>query len=187
MSSGLMVYAVDIDKLLAVCGSGDRRVRQTINERARPRIAQLEADFGKASITTAINHFIDGEDRTLDGVVYSYAYNVMVDYYFGEFLDNSYFYPGWYNGSAEKSKRIDADLEAAGASVRLKDLDALGAPIAFPHPEDFPGYGWWSTEMVSVSLPALRACAAKSSELQAIWRWLERAAGKNQGIVGFVF
>jgi hypothetical protein len=186
MGYGIMVYAVDLDKVTAACGSGNNTMRRAIKGRFRSAIAStdqqldLSSEDGGPSVFAAIDHLIMGSERPFPGFVYAYAYKYIVEH-FGRSLDNGLFYPA----RGEFFSSVDSQLKAAGCRVELSELMTYSAPVSFPMPNDFPYFGWWSAQECAASLVALRACGSKTCEMTAIERWLADVAAKGEGIVGF--
>ncbi|GIG64433.1 DUF7691 family protein [Phytomonospora endophytica] len=185
MGYGVMAYSVDIDKLVALCGSGDDRMRRVISGKSRESIYRtndqlgLSNERGEPSVFTAINHLILGEEMTLEGYMYGYAFKYIVEFS-GRFLSNGPFYPC---SSDYLSDTVDAELAEVGASVRMTDLIWDGAPVSFPRPDDFPMIGHWTAEQVAASVEPVRA--GTSEELKTIGTWLDQSAAQGRGIVGF--
>lgn len=185
MSYGVMAYAVDIDKLVALCGSGDDRMRRAISGRFRADIQRTNDNLGwsnergEPSVFTAINHLVMGEEQTLDGAMYGYAFKVIVEFS-GRFLDNGPFYPC---PSRYLSETVDVELAGVGATIRMSDLVFRGAPVSFPSPDDFPAIGHWTSDQVAANVEPLRA--GSSTELKTIAKWLDEATASHRGVVGF--
>lgn len=188
MGYGLMVYAVDPAKLIAACGSGDDSLRRGIHEIEGERLAQLDRNFdlagqkGGPSFSTAVDQLIMGGEKPFPSYLYGYAYEAIVDF-LGDFLDNSLFYPVSFQLMAE----IDLQLAKCGVPLRIKQLTSGASPAVIPRPDEFPAFGWWPPEEIGISLPRLQAKPAKSDEVNAIQKWLERTAGSKEAIVGFYY
>ena len=180
-----MAYAVDIDAVRAVCGSGDEQRRRAICGRFRADIARFNDEFelsndrGADNVFTAIGHLIAGGEKPLEGYLYGYGFKYIVEF-FGRFLDNGPFHPC---SSSFLSQQVDPAIEATGATLRMEDLIFAGAPVAFPPPDDFPAIGYWSAEDVAASVEPLRA--GTSDEVRTIASWTAEAAAAERGIVGF--
>lgn len=187
MSYGLMAYSVDIDKLQESCGSGNDALRRAISGRFKNYIASTNEqlgyanDRGEPSVFLAIRHLIMGDEQNLDRALYAYGFKYIVEY-FGKFLDNSLFYPASYDFLLDE---VGAQLTNAGATVKMFDLLNCRAPVSFPRPDDFPSYGYWSAESVATSVRPLETYSGKTEELESIQQWLEFAASRGEGIVGY--
>lgn len=187
MGYGVMAYAVDIDKLVALCGSGDDRTRRMVSGRFRERISQLNLDLdwsnerGQPSVFEAIRHLVMGDEKTLDGAMYGYGLKFIVEF-LGQALDNAPFYPC---PARHLSETVDPQLAQAGATIRMTDLAFGGAPVPIPLPDDFPAIGHWTAEQVSANVEPLRTATGASAELKTIVAWLDQAVASGQGIVGF--
>lgn len=185
MGYGVMAYSVDIDGLVALCGGGDDRMRRVISGKYREDIYRANDELGwsnergEPSIFMAINHLVLGQEMTLPGVMYGYAFKYIVEFS-GPFLDNGPFYPC---SSQYLSDTVDAELAEVGATVRMSDLIYGGAPVSFPSPEDFPLIGYWSAEQVAESVEPVRVGAGE--ELKTIGKWLDQSAARGRGVVGF--
>ncbi|MBB6048954.1 DUF7691 family protein [Armatimonas rosea] len=188
MGYGLMVHSVDLDKILALCGSGNDTVRRSISGRFRQQIIQRNNDLdlsnerGEPSIFEGIRHLIMGGEKTLPGFVYSYAFEYLVEFY-AKTLDNSLFYTCKFDWLREE---IGEQLRAAGAVVEMDSL-LFERPIDAPAPDDFPVYGHWKAAAAAASIAPLRAVENKSEELAAILAWCEFAASRGEGIVGYYY
>jgi hypothetical protein len=188
MSYGVMAYAVDIDKLKALCGSGDNQTRRAVCGRFRADISRsndwfdLSGDRGAPNIFTAIEHLIMGNDKTLDGYLYGYGFKYIVEFS-GRMLDNGPFYPC---PSGYLSDTVDPAIRATGADLSTSDLIFGGAPVAFPSPDDFPAIGHWTADEVAAADEPLRAAGADAiEEVRTVAGWVTHATGRSQGIVGF--
>jgi hypothetical protein len=185
MGYGVMAYAVDIDKLVAFCGSGDDRMRRVISGKFREDIYRINDDLGwsnergEPSVFTAIKHLIMGEEKTLEGTMYGYGFKFIVEFS-GRFLDNGPFYPC---PSQYLSDTVDVELAGVGATISMSGLIFDGAPVSFPSPDDFPAIGHWTADQVADNVEPLRA--GSSTELKTISKWLDQAAATGRGVVGF--
>lgn len=124
MSYGLMVYSVDINKLISVCGSQDDALRRTISGRFKRDIASTNDQLaysnerGEPSVFMAIQHLIMGNDKTLDGALYACAFEY-INRHFGKFLDNNLFYPCSMNFLTEE---VNSHLTTAGTTLDMGNL-----------------------------------------------------------------
>jgi hypothetical protein len=186
MGYGLMVYSVNCDKIVEICGSGDDKLRRSISGRFKDDIASTNENLGysnergEPSVFLAIRHLIMGEEKNLPGVLYGYGLKYIVEY-FGKYLDNNLFYPC----NIEYLDEIDSQLAQTGASIKISDLIFQKLPIAFPIPSDFPLYGYWDAKTVGENVEYLQLCSEKTTEIQAIQQWLEFASIRGEGIVGY--
>jgi len=188
MGYGLAVYAVDLDAVAAACGSGDDKVRRMISGRFRRDIYSTNDqlgwsnDRGADSVFEAIRHLIMGaDDMRLPGAMYGYAYKYIIEFH-GRFLANDRFMPARQSWVSET---IQPQLAAAGVALNLDALYYGGAPVSFPSPDDFPGYGCWRRDAIAAALPILRAQPDLSPELAQIADWLSQAAAENKDLAAF--
>lgn len=177
-----MVYAVDFEKLKGALGSGDDKVRRSICGRFKQRLAQIGENSNDPNDGfEAVRHLIMGGERTLPGYIYGYAYECVVNFY-GRALDNGCFMPS----SRDDVEEIERQLKQVGVKLELMDFvyDHY-ALTPFPSSDDFPGYSYWKPTIVQENLPILQAYDGKTEADQMILSWLEYAAPRNEGIVGF--
>jgi hypothetical protein len=185
MGYGVMAYAVDIDALQQVCGSGDDARRRSICGRFRRDITRFNEEFdlsndrGADNLFTAIGHLVMGGEKPLPGYLYGYGFKYIVEF-FGRSLNNSRFYPC---PSSYLDEHVDPDIGATGATLRMSTLIFGGAPVSFPAPDGFPAIGHWSAGSVAANVELLRA--GTTDEVRAVASWAEQAATANRGIVGF--
>lgn len=189
MSYGVMAYAVDIDKVKALCGSGDNQTRRAVCGRFRADISRtneyfdLPGDKGAPNLFTAIEHLVMGGDKPLRGYLYGYGFKYIVEFLAGRMLDNGPLYPC---NSTYLFDTVDPALKATGADLSTSDLIYGGAPVSFPAPDDFPGIGYWSAEEVAAAEEPLRTVGDDTIEqVRAIADWVTRAKSRGQGIIGF--
>jgi hypothetical protein len=182
MSYGLMVYAVDFEKLKGALGSGDDKIRRSICGRFKQRLAQLGEDSATPEDGfEAVRHLIMGGQKTLPGYLYGYAYECIVDFY-GRALDNACFMP-CSHGYLEE---LEQQLQQSGVKLGLMDFVYYHkASIELPAPDDFPGYSYWTPAAVLENLPILQAYAGKTEADRMVLSWLEYTASRGEGIVGF--
>jgi hypothetical protein len=188
MGYGLMVYSVDIGQLTATIGSGDDGKRRAICGRFKRSIASINDQLGWSnergapSVFEAIRHLVMGDPKTLRGAMYGYGYKTIVEFH-GRFLDNSMLYPCPLDVMTDE---LDPQLAELGIDLSLSELGHASAPVEFPRPDDFPGYGYWSAERVKRALgPARDARTTLSPEILPVLGWLQHAAPLGHGIVGF--
>jgi hypothetical protein len=185
MGHGVMAYAVDIDAVQAVCGSGDDQRRRAICGRFRAGITRLNDEFdlsndrGADNVFTAIGHLVLGGDKTLDGYLYGYGFKYIVEFS-GRLLNNAPFYPC---PSSYLSEHVDPALKATGATLSMSDLIFRGAPVSFPPADGFPAIGYWTAGEVAAGVEPLRA--GTTDEVSTVAQWTAQAAAAGQGIVGF--
>jgi hypothetical protein len=182
MSYGLMVYAVDFEKLKGALGSGDDKVRRSICGRFKQRLAEIAENSNDPNDGfEAVRHLIMGGERTLSGYIYGYAYECVVDFY-GRALNNACFMPS----SHDHLEQLEQQLQQSGVKLGLMDFVYYHRALTeFPAPDDFPGYSYWEAAIVQENLPMLQAYGGKTEADQMVLSWLEYAAPRNEGIIGF--
>ncbi len=196
MSYGLMVYSVDLDKVIAACGSGDDKLRRMICGRFRNDLSRRqdwfssEIEGGAPSPFDAIRALIMGDPPMVGhGFMYGYAYKDLVGH-FGQSQYNNPFSPcnhAWIEA-------IGATLTTLGAStLSMSNLQYGGSPVKFPNPDDFPAFGYWSRDDVLAGNDLLNGPEFQSDlvppdhaeAIDAIRGWLTFAAGRRDAIVAF--
>lgn len=198
MSYCLMVYAARFDKLKPVFGSGDDKIRRMICGRFKSRLQQ-RADYFASDIQNGAPTPFDAIRALLIGPVpdkghgfmYAYAYETIVEH-FGRFLDNNAFSSIRWSYMEE----VEEGFKKAGLNEVLPFSDLYGgqALCKFPHPDDFPSFGYWSPETVvaghkrfqEIEIPADLEEYVKDA-LLAVRGWVNSAAGKGEGILGFYY
>jgi hypothetical protein len=192
MSGCLMVYSVNMDRLLATCGSGDKRLIQTLSRRYKHTIDLIFEDAAEAGIThwtpdgefLPVRHLIMGKaDSILPGDFYGYGFKFIVEH-MGYFLDNHVFCPTRLNFILDEAETL---LKASGATVRLSDLVMRGSPVAFPPPEGYPMIGYWRPDEIHDNNARLRGAALDRGVIASIRAWLAYAASRNEGIIGVYY
>lgn len=191
MGYGVMAWAVDIDKVTALCGSGDNQARRAVCGRFRTDIASsneyfdLSNDRGAPNLFTAIEHLVMGGEKPLDGYLYGYGFKYIVQFLAGRPLDNSAFYPC---PSSYIESTVDPALTATGAKLSVFGLIFDGAPVDFPMPDDFPGIGHWTADEVAAAEPHLQAAVPAgdaAEQVAAVAGWVATAKSRGHGVVGF--
>lgn len=198
MSYCLMVYAVRFDKLKPVFGSGDDKLRRMISGRFKSRLAQradwfsTEIENGSPTPFDAIKALIMGPvPEKGHGFMYAYAYETIVEH-FGRFLDNNAFSSIRWSFMEE----VEQGFKKSGLDEALpfQDLYLGKALCDFPRPDDFPSMGYWTPEKVvagqkrfgEIEMPNDVEPYVKDA-LLAVRGWVNSAAGKGEGIVGFYY
>jgi hypothetical protein len=192
VSYGLMVYAIDIDRLQSVCGGGDLDLYAAIIDKFRSEIANLNDSLGldvyhqsDPSLFEGIRHLITGAPKNFDGAIYGYGLEFIVRY-FGTFLNNSLFYP------------CDLNLLSEVVGDRLNGIVSIdrlifSRPIAkLPSPDDFPIYGHLTNAEVTAATQRLATVRAEYAdrewdELAFVIEWLQYAADRHLGLVGYYY
>lgn len=162
MGYGFMAYAIDLDALKAIVGSGKQ-----------PALDEALADFGNEAAgidalleshsdetnplptaRDALRQLIMGE-RLDDRIGFAYAYCLKhLCQVHGEFLDNS----TWYPAPPPFLDEVQTALEGAGVPRQTFSVDRLsdgGSPIPIPPVDDFPGIGFVARPAVREAFDAL--------------------------------
>ena len=190
-----MVYRVSFKRLGALCGS---RAQQLIN-RLSPDLAgdnDLDDDEDALqgepwlSSSEALRRIIMGDSVSPnDAAAYGMAM-IALYRYAGYPLDNAPLAPAdWQHILA-----VDAALAAEGVpeAIRLSRLLSGGLPIlGLPSPEPFPTLGYIPPEAVATGrawhkgFRWFRYPPELHPPIQFLHRWLQEAAGEEQGLVGY--
>jgi hypothetical protein len=191
MGYGLMVYAIDIDRLQAVCGSGDIELYEAIVDRYRSDIASVNTALdlesyhqSDPSIFEGIRHLIMGLPKNFDGAIYGYSVEFIVKY-FGTFLDNSMFYPCDLNFLSDT-------IGDRSIGISIDNLIFRRPITGLPFPDDFPMYGHISNSEVANVADLFRNILEEykdreMDELACIAGWFQFAADRQLGLVGYYY
>jgi hypothetical protein len=191
MSYGLMVYAVNIEQLQAVCGGGDMALYEKIIDRFRAHIADRNQSFDlrpyhqtDPSIFEGIRHLIMGHTKSFDGYIYGYGLEYIVRY-FGKPLNNEMFYPCDLN-------ILSTTIGDRLTDVQIDNLIFRGLLPGIPYPDDFPTYGHLKSAEVANAAIQLKDVLAdyadrEMNELAFIAAWLQYAANRHEGLVGYYY
>ncbi|TNY38298.1 DUF7691 family protein [Thermomonospora catenispora] len=140
MSYAIMSYAVRMESLEKVVGSGEERLFTTLVSRAEDELARLDEMMGDTlSARDALRHMIMGEEYDKEaGAVYGYCLKLLC-----EFLNDSTWLPndywsgmrfGWFDV-------VHGELKRAGVHFDPTDLIYGPIPFGLPSPDDFPNIG----------------------------------------------
>jgi hypothetical protein len=192
MSYGLMVYAVNIEQLQAVCGGGDMALYAQIIERFGAEMGEQDQQFGHQiyhpsdpSIAAGLRQLLlTGRGNAFDGYLYGYALEYIVRY-LGKRLNNQLFYP------CELSL-LSATIGNRLAGVQIDNLIFRGLLTDVTYPDDFPLYGHLTAAEVTTAAAQLQGVLADYADrdldaLAWIAAWLQYAADRNQGLVGYYY
>lgn len=147
LSCGLIVYAINIDELASVYGSGEGNLISWVQQQCHTRIASYDRELsqlierGAPSVLEAWEQIVRGE--TLNqryGAIYAYAIELYCEAFQQEYLNNAPFYPCSYQWLQE----VDFTLEELGIveEFRLVKLLDGSLPLPIPPPQDFPAFGY---------------------------------------------
>jgi hypothetical protein len=191
MSSGLMVYAVNIEQLQTVCGGGDLPLCEQILHRFREEIGTRNHELGlqpyhqsDPTLFDAIQHLIIGQTKVFDGDVYGYALEYIVRY-FGQSMNNAMFYPC-------DLSILSTTIGDRLTGVQIDNLVFRGLITGVPYPNDFPTYGHLKADEVANATAQLKDVSAyyvdrDMDELAFIAGWLEYATERHEGLVGYYY
>lgn len=187
MGYGFMIWAVDTNKLQQVAGSKDEKLRRMIGGRFKRNLAQLDDMFDNPTAYEALQQIIDGSiPEGARGSVYAYAFKLLVEH-FGKFQDNNCVYP-WNSPDAGP---INAALADMGVPFKFSQFEWTGLPVKIPSPDDFPGTGWVTPEVVRNVDAALANAKYSGNDshvrdvIEAMRGWFRNAAAKGWGLVSY--
>jgi hypothetical protein len=192
MSYGFMVYALDLDKLKAACGSSDDKLRRMICGRFKRDLQSHDEgkDEGELTVREALRQIImGGAPDSRSGSTYAYAFKLLCEH-FGKFLPNAPLLPIRLSFIDD----VDGALREMGAfdAVSLSKLAYRGLPINLPSPDDFPMTGYMTPEEIRPALAQLSAAKYAGEDrdiaeaIDCIQSWLKAASDKQQALVSFV-
>jgi hypothetical protein len=198
MSYGLMLYAVELDKVRAAVGSDDEKLRRSIGGRFKRDIAAADSWFSSAieggcpPRYEALRHLIHGAPR-VEGYAfqYAYAFKLLVEHY-GRFLDNDGFMPIGF----DYLEQVNAQLRALGVSaIDVESLAYFHPPVELPIPGDFPGVGYLELETLREGVAQFEAIEAGAiagiadsfmqTSIQNVRQWCQSCAQQGRGLVSF--
>jgi hypothetical protein len=192
MSYGLMVYAVNIEQLQAVCGGGDMALYAQIVERFGAEMGEQDRQFGHQiyhqsdpSMAAGLRQLLlTGRGNAFDGYIYGYALEYIVRF-LGKRLNNQLFYPCEINF-------LSATIGNRLTGVQIDNLIFRGLLMDVTYPDDFPLYGHLTAAEVTTAAAQLQDVLADYAdqdldELAWIAAWLQYAADRNQGLVGYYY
>jgi hypothetical protein len=191
MSSAITVYAVPLDRLKQVVGSGDRAAIDAIVIDTKDFLTSIDDIDDEAVLTCAdaVADLVNGE-ITDDGPGYLYGYALeALCIHIGEELPNICSIVG----ATQWIAKVDKLLEIKGVPVRLASLVFGASPVPIPTPDDCPCIGSWSASSISAALVAIQSLnmtgldGEMSETIMQIRSWLETAAtSPGVSIVGFL-
>jgi hypothetical protein len=180
MSTAVYVYAVPVDRLRAIPGSGDKRLldatEQSTDFLEIDEIAEDNEDEEghPPTCAEAFKQIINGEPYdTRFSYVYGYAYEALC-MAIGEATERS-----WTSiaRSYDWFPRIDKALAALGIALKMNDLLYRGALIDIPEPDDFPGLGWWTEAEIARAAEVLQTL-----DLQRLDAGIRKTIGDMEAI-----
>lgn len=184
MSYGLTAYAVDLQLLQRIFGSGDERIVVEVGLRLRPRVEQLRVWLPELDPLEAVGELVDGRcQRPRLGHVYGYALQLLCDL-LGHALPNDVFSPcrlDWL-------ELVDGYMDEAGVASAVRLGRLIGEPpLPVPRSDEYPLVGFWEPADLARALPGFDA--RPPAELVPAWSqlrgWLVEALERDAGIVGF--
>jgi hypothetical protein len=196
MGYALAVYSVPHKALLAVRGSKDKAlldriwtdcphtgpVDELIDGRNARREEQIEVKFRDAVRQLLYGGPLEGAP----GFVYCYALEGIC-WALGRWLDNDEV-PGFH------FEELDDFLTEQGVPLTIQQLAFGGPPIPLPEPDDFPGIGCWTPELIQAGAVALKQLNRDGvpdyllASIETIDSWLAHAIDQaGNCLVGFVY
>jgi hypothetical protein len=187
MGYGFMVWAVDTDKLRAVAGSKDEKLRRMIGGRFKRQLASLDESFDDPTAYEALRQIVDGTvPKGAPGAVYRYAFKLLVEH-FGRFLDNSAVCP-W---NSPDFGPVNAALAAMGVAFEVDTFYGTSLPVELPYPDDFPSSGWVDAAKVKAVHEAFEKGKEPemddetASIVRCVRGWFREAAALGRGLVAY--
>lgn len=153
MSYGVHAYAVDLDALKKVLGSGDSVLAKRLAKKFADELRQIDDtgfDEGGPStadcLRTLVVEGVDAanaaaEDEEVPGYQFGYALEIVCRE-LGEWLPNRAF----SGMGSEYFDTVDAALKAAKSKRTISSIVNRGDPVKLPLIEDFPSIGWLSAK-----------------------------------------
>jgi hypothetical protein len=187
-------YAVDLDRLRSLVGSGDEALLATLaSEHARALAEVDRIDAGAPSVVSAAEALAalvhgrmeDGESNFKYGYALELACRQL-----GQELSNQHWsamHGEWFDAVE------DAFTELGGKTKVSNDVFWSGPPVELPFIDDFPAIGTVPAESVKPLLAELEAVLAKArssqenAALRELLGWLRIADRDALGIVTFYY
>jgi hypothetical protein len=198
MSYGLMLYAVELDKVRGAVGSDSETLRRQIGGRSKRDMASADSWFaseieaGCPPRYEALRHLIHGTPR-VEGYAfqYAYAFKMIVEFH-GRFLSNDGFMPI----SSDYLDTVTDALRGMGVdTIDVVGLAYFSPPVELPRPDDFPGVGYLELEDLQACLDQFNAAgdapidAIADSFLQTsvrnVRQWCQTCVQLQRGLVSF--
>jgi hypothetical protein len=197
MSSAIRVYAVSLERLKRVVGSGDQRLIDVIREVHAERLSSVDwigrRDEGRMTCAEAVADLVYGGTPRGPGYLYGHALEVICAQ-IGIMLTDI----GPVSRAAHWVEDVDAVLERMRVPIRLLTLLFGGSPVPIRTPlddptMDGPSIGRWEAGEIAAALAAMRSAdladvdREMAETLRMIRGWLERAARlPDASIIGFL-
>lgn len=201
LSCGLIAYAINIDELASIYGSGDKKFISWVGQRCHKRIVKYNREFsvliehGAPSLLEALEEIVKG--KTLNqkyGAIYAYAIELYCEAFQQDFLNNAPFHPC----SHQWLQEVDFALEELGIvkGFRLEKLIDGSLPLPIPSFQDFPAFGYITTNVVYQAFEEIKnqdyigADNTIAEAIGTIKQWLNYAGRRFEnsspvGLVGF--
>jgi hypothetical protein len=191
VSSGISVYAVDVERLKAVLGAVNQPLVDALYAEQEGFLDSIDAIDEDAPVycIEAVVHLLNDEpDEDVPGYLYGYALQAICAH-IGEELPDV----GDIVGASDWIEEVDAALKKKRVPIRLSDLVYGGSPVPIPEPDDYPFIGHWPADKLPAALAALRQADPADLDdetaeaFKRIGEWLE-AAARTQGasLIGFL-
>ena len=195
MSYELRAFAVDVDQLSSLVGSGNKALFNTVIDDFTPQLDHFddvffdEIDRGDPTVQTALRHIL------IDGVIPPRS----PGYPYGYALELLCHHVGWqltgpFGGiDIAWLEEVDRALDRAGAPPGYRALVLVSGrlPLPIPRPSDFPGIGMFDTALIrqardwrAVSPPPTSGDGRLDRAARCLLDWAA-SVEPNESIVGF--
>lgn len=191
MSEAIHVYAVPLENLKQLLGSGAIKAAATICRLQADRLAAVDDIDDEAEMTCAdaVTELITGRISNSESRhLYGYALEAICCSLGTEL-------PNICPISAGSTYIEDGDrmLQQKRVPLQLTDLVFGGGPVDIPRPDDYPFIGWWPAEQIAQAAIALRTIDATGLDrhmaelLEQIRSWVTQTARlPRHSLVGFL-
>lgn len=190
MSSTLSVYAIDLERLRQIAGSGDQVAMKEIADSQREFLQGIDEidEETEMRCVDALAEIINGSiSDEGPGYLYGYALEAICAH-LGKTLPNI---PS-IAGATDWIDEMEEALSGHGGDV-LSGLVYGGSPVKIRTPDDYPLIGSWPAEKIPTALEAMKSVDRSELEEEAdetfgqIHEWLMAAAKKpGVSLVGFL-
>lgn len=201
MGYGIMPFAVDLPKMIAVVGCRDQQLIDDLLDEFEDHFEEFDEMAADASddeegaqpltMRTALTQMVMGLPYNEDlGFMYGYALELLCRF-FGEMLSNRH----WVPISSDWPEQADEALKKAGIDANVFSMLRLmyrGEPVPVPRIDDFPGIGYLTRDEIATALgpfgaevPAGVADDQLAESLDEARGWLVTCAESGRDLVCF--
>jgi len=187
MSSTLNVYAVPLERLRQVMGSGDQDLITAIKASQSSLLASVDEIDDEAGFTCAeaVADLVNGNaSKAHPSYFYGYAMEAICNH-LGKALPSL----SGISGVPDWVDEVTANLGTLGVPLDLNELVYGGSPVRIPSPDDYPFIGHLEPDTLASAQAAFQGkqIPEEDEDLPQIREWLDEAVKiPGAALVGFV-